>query len=102
MIRIDYKGNGPGGIYGFEPTSKKTAARMRRLCQNATWLGPVMFVEQRYAIEVARGFEKLGEKLLHASTGKKLNTFTGGFTVDADPLPLPRPPTLILLRGGRP
>ena len=55
-----------------------------------------MYVEQRYAIEVARGFEARGEKLLHAPTGKKLNTFTGGFTADADPPP-PRPPPEALL-----
>ena len=84
MIRISYSGNGPGGLYGFEPTSKRSRALLLRKCPDATWLGPTMYVEQRYAMDVAVALEGRGEKLVHAPSGKRLHTFTGGFTIDRE------------------
>lgn len=82
MIRVSYSGNGPVGLYGFEPTTKPSRALLRSKCPCATWLGPTMYVEQRYALDLARALQEHGETLLHAPSGKRLNTFTGGFTID--------------------
>ena len=84
MIRVSYSGRGPGGLYGFEPTSKASRTLLRTKCPAATWLGPTMYVEQRFALDLAVRLQRDGETLLHGPTGKKLNTHTGAFTVDAN------------------
>lgn len=81
-VIVNYHGRGPGGLYTFAPVGAEADVMLRSLFPKATRLGRIVYVEQRFALDAARALEAEGVTLVHAPTGKTLNTFAGRFTVD--------------------
>jgi hypothetical protein len=84
VVGVDYSGDGPGGIFGFTPESIEVSRAMRRLFPDASWLGPTMYTEQRYAYDVGEVLQaQLGAELVRREDRLPIESKGGHFFLKA-------------------
>jgi hypothetical protein len=83
LVRVQYEGNGPGGVYRFVPAVARARGMMTRLFPYAVWHRGAMHVEHRYAADAARALLDRGVRLERLADGAPLAIVNGGFAVPA-------------------